>query len=551
MSEALLQTNPHPNPPPDLGEGNEFAVNLPQEILQELNQLSRRDDQIEEAWGAVIKELEGRKKSRGIDFYTPHAKQLEFHRAGRDFPERAFCAGNRLGKTEGGCAEDTYHLTGLYPKWWEGKRFHKPVELLLIGNYMRQLRAAAQQKLFGPPNNWGTGLIPKEDIVDVKTIHGISGSIDYALIKHYPGTRANGPDGESGIYLCSAEQGWQAQQGRKLDIVHEDEEPPASTSMDIYAELVMRLIDSNGIFYITATPQQGMTDLMGMFWGDIDPENPESQMLLEGMKYRKLIRMEVNEATHLTPQQIERMKASIPPHQWAMRLRGLPEIGQGRVWDFDEDQIKFTDLWDERRRRHCQYIIGMDSGFANSYTALVLLAYDKVEDRYYIVDCKKMRRTYAAEIAADIQDWYNRFGFAIPVAWPRDVGQEKGGAAGTVLKEQFEDLGVNMLENSAQFEDENKHRVEPGLHLVRTLMHEDKAKVYYGSRMEPWWKEWQLFSYGDDGKVIKTRNRQNDLMDATRYGFVMLSQGYGDSNREGRRSEVPMVIPRRGRFGRN
>jgi len=55
-----------------------------------------------------------------------YPKHLEFFRAGAAHKERAFIAGNRCGKTVAGGYETTLHLTGLYPDWWEGRRFACP-----------------------------------------------------------------------------------------------------------------------------------------------------------------------------------------------------------------------------------------------------------------------------------------------------------------------------------------------------------------------------------------------------------------------------------------
>ena len=58
----------------------------------------------------------------------------EFHGNGASKRERLFMAGNQFfGKTTAGAVEMAYHLTGLYPDWWEGKRFAQPVRALVAG----------------------------------------------------------------------------------------------------------------------------------------------------------------------------------------------------------------------------------------------------------------------------------------------------------------------------------------------------------------------------------------------------------------------------------
>ena len=52
-----------------------------------------------------------------------YSKHLAFFAAGAHYPMRLMLKGNRVGGTEGFGCELTYHLTGDYPPWWEGKRF--------------------------------------------------------------------------------------------------------------------------------------------------------------------------------------------------------------------------------------------------------------------------------------------------------------------------------------------------------------------------------------------------------------------------------------------
>ena len=42
-------------------------------------------------------------------------------------------AGNQLGKTRAGGAEWAMHLTGRYPRWWQGKTFDTGVRLWAAG----------------------------------------------------------------------------------------------------------------------------------------------------------------------------------------------------------------------------------------------------------------------------------------------------------------------------------------------------------------------------------------------------------------------------------
>src|SRR4030095_9716058 len=65
---------------------------------------------------------------------TLYPKHLEFFASGAAYRERAFIAGNRVGKTQAGAFEMTLHLTGNYPDWWKGKRFSALVAAWAAGD---------------------------------------------------------------------------------------------------------------------------------------------------------------------------------------------------------------------------------------------------------------------------------------------------------------------------------------------------------------------------------------------------------------------------------
>ena len=62
---------------------------------------------------ALAEEIDRRKRFNRLVDYRPYAKQREYHAATER--ELLFMAGNQLGKTLAGSAEDAIHLTGRYP----------------------------------------------------------------------------------------------------------------------------------------------------------------------------------------------------------------------------------------------------------------------------------------------------------------------------------------------------------------------------------------------------------------------------------------------------
>lgn len=187
-----------------------------------------------------------------------YAKHLAFFKAGLDNRERLFLAGNRVGKTIAGGYESTCDLIGWYPDWWKGKKFDRPTKILVAGDTITTTRDIIQEKMLGPVGNFGTGLIPKDDIIKTVSRSGVSGAVDYALIKHRP------TGGESTLLFRSYDQGRKIFQGFELDKAWMDEECP----IDVYEEALIRTMTTGGGIVLTFTPLQGLTPLVLSFLQD-------------------------------------------------------------------------------------------------------------------------------------------------------------------------------------------------------------------------------------------------------------------------------------------
>ncbi|MGA8958336.1 MAG: terminase family protein [Pseudolabrys sp.] len=185
---------------------------------------------------AALARLEAIKAQRLVENklanFTAYKKQREFFAAGKKHRERLLMAANRFGKTECGAAEMSYHLTGLYPADWPGKRFDKPVRAWAAGVTSETTRDVVQAKLIGPPFNefeWGQGMVPKSCIIDIAPARGIPAAIDTVSIKHVSG-------GTSALQFKSFERGREKWQGAACEVIWFDEECPA----DIYSEGLTR-----------------------------------------------------------------------------------------------------------------------------------------------------------------------------------------------------------------------------------------------------------------------------------------------------------------------
>lgn len=187
-----------------------------------------------------------------------YPRHMEFFHAGAMHRERCFLAANRVGKTEGvGAYELTVHLTGRYPAWWDGRRFHHAIEAWAVGDTSKTVhREILQPKLFGRPGRLGTGMIPAETIIKPVAKPNVPEAIETVYIRHESG-------GESVLTLKSYEQGRESFQGSEKHVIWLDEECPRS----VYTECLMRTMTTNGLIIVTFTPLLGMTELIKDFLG--------------------------------------------------------------------------------------------------------------------------------------------------------------------------------------------------------------------------------------------------------------------------------------------
>jgi phage terminase large subunit-like protein len=202
-----------------------------------------------------------------------YPKQMAHFKHGNVYDERALFGGNRTGKTQSGTYEDALHLTGLYPDWWEGRRFDKPIDMWVATDTAKNTRDILQEKFCGKPGVpelLGTGMIPVDSFVRNPTIkHGVADAYESCFVHHFTNGIA---DGTSTLQFKSYDQGRQAFQGTAQELIHLDEEP----KIEIYTECALRLMSTvpgqkNGSLILTETPLLGISELMIMFMPELAP----------------------------------------------------------------------------------------------------------------------------------------------------------------------------------------------------------------------------------------------------------------------------------------
>lgn len=410
-------------------------------------------------------------------------------------------AGNQLGKTVAGGAEWAMHLTGRYPDNWEGAVFNKP-PLLWAGSVTGEsTRDNPQRILIGPPakeEEWGTGFVPAECILNRTRAMGVPNLLDSAVIRW--GGGGDVQSGESVIAFKAYEKGREKWQGPTVDGVWDDEEPPE----DIYSEGLTRTNNGQlGQFNIlTFTPLLGISSVVARF---IMPSEDDP-----GASSRIVTSMTIDDAEHYTPEQRAKIIASYLPHEREARAKGIPTLGSGLIFPVPEDDIKVDPFVIPK---HWVQIGGLDFGWDHP-TAAGHLAWDRDSDIIYVTKVYRKSKETPVIHAAAIKPW----GVAVdgsqwlPWSWPHDGNNDT--AAGENLSKQYGDQGLNMLQEHATHED-GSNSVEAGVIDMLDRMQTGRWKVF--STCGEFFEEKRLY-HREDGKIVKERD---DVISACRYAYMM------------------------------
>lgn len=439
---------------------------------------------------AAAQELARRDARRRLLKYDPYVWQRTFHVKGLDHEQRAIMAANRVGKTQAGGAEMAMHLTGKYPAWWGGMRFKGPIKAWAAGINNYKTRDSVQAVLLGDPmapEQFGTGYIPFEDILDTVRFPGVPEAYSVVKVRHQSG-------GTSVLAFKSYEMGMMAFASEALDLIWLDEEPPRP----IYTQCLLRVLDRRGRVYLTFTPEEGVTETVADFLYNLKP----------GMF---LVQATWDDAPHLDEKAREQILAQLPPHEREFRRTGIPMLGSGLVWPIADERIvcdpfPIPDFWGR--------INGLDFGWDHP-TACAFGAHDRDNDVFYLYGEYVQSQTLIPVHAEAIRSR----GIDIPVAWPHD-GETHDRGSGDGLALQYRRCGVKMLPSHftnppglGQKEGQGGNAREPGVQAMLTAMETDKFKVF---RTCTHFLQEKRMYHRKDGVIVPLKD---DLISAARYAY--------------------------------
>lgn len=438
-----------------------------------------------------------------INFDMMYEWQREFVAKTGQYYEGCLCAANQIGKTFTGATIDAAHATGDYPEGWEGFKFSFAPLIWCLGYSMEKCRDLLQNALFGKYDSnsgFSGGIVPKSRIIKWESATGTPNAMRSVWVKHSSSTAKNIV--LSCVQFWSYTQGQHAIMGDVVDWFHVDEEP---RDQNIRPQLLTRTINGDngrggrGIY--TFTPENGRTQLVIKFKDD-----PSSSQFYMQKGW--------DEAPHITPEKGKRLMDAYPEHQRAMRTKGDPILGEGRIYEVSDEfvQCEMPDVQPE------WFVInGMDFGWDHPQAHIKLLE-DRENGIFYVVNAYKARKTSANDAWGAVQPWSK----GIPTAWPHDgLQNEKGrGDDNIQLKTHYANAGFNMLAKHATWT-QGGMSVETGLFEMNNLMTKGLFKFVKGlPDIMDEYRQYHRASSRDNHqlKIVKTFD---DLLDAVRYAYMM------------------------------
>ncbi len=423
-------------------------------------------------------------------------KHIEFMNNSLGFLERCMLGSNRSGKSET-CAFECYlHATGNYKDhpWYKGIQFNpaEDIRIWIGGVSHNDVKDIQQDKLMGPSHSIGTGLIPKDLIVDAKSKSGVPGAFSEVVVRRSGGGLAT-------ITFKSYEQGRESFQGTSVHYIGLDEECP----QDVYEECVTRCATVNGRIALYFTPLTGLTDTVLHFLPNgIMPERgtvPGRSAFVTQIQWEDV-------PDSVLPQEMrDQLSATYLPHQREARMKGIPMVGDGKVYTTPESTCVVEPF---KIPMHWPKMFAFDVGVS---AAAIWLAHDELTDTVYLYDEYVSEGALPSVHASCIKhkgEWMP--GVIDPASLQTNSHD---------LKKSFdiyrrEGLDIRPADN----------RVQAGIMECSDRLATARLKIF--STCTNTLQQYRIYRYSKNkttGQISIAKKQKDHCMDAMRYGVMALS----------------------------
>jgi len=412
--------------------------------------------------------------------------------------------GNQTGKSRTLLHLDAWDLTGNYPETYTGYRFHRPVDIWIVGETNELVRDSLQKVLFGPdPLKPGMGGLIPPSLIDGKptTRHNISGAFDTVRVKHISG-------GTSMVSFKSYAMGRENLQAWTGDVVHVDEEPPK----DCWTELQMRLVARHGRMRMSFTPIELGTDVVELL---MDEENTDVARFFLGAL----------EAVHLGQSHVDKIKAlRLSPAETEARLYGRPSSKIGKIFrGIDWDEVAFPRF---PIPKDWPCLGALDPGYDHP-TGLVLAYKDPASGVIFVTRTLKRSGLAYHHHAKEMREWPTSRWVFDPAL---NQGEKSDGRSLTELYNQELEPDWRSIPANERLLQMANNDVEAGLQKMQELLEtgmllifDDLTEVFDEFR-----KYRRTMPKNRNGEVVgraRIRKVEDEFMDCIRY-IVMASDRF-------------------------
>lgn len=319
-----------------------------------------------------------------IHSYKPHPKQEAFHTS--DMEMKLFIGGNRSGKTVANVIECIMRLTKKHRFRPELNEIEEPIRgRMSVVNFNDGL-----EKIVLPLFKlW----MPKSELIGRSWEKSYDKKLRTLTLK-------NG----SFIEFMSYDQDLDAFAGTSRHFVCFDEEPP----MSIFNECMMRIVDTDGDWWISMTPVEGLT----WIWSEIYEPYME-----RGYRRDEILILEVSihDNPHITEKGKRKILAGFSDEERAAREEGKFTQISGRVFKTFDKNIHGVHEYEWELTQDMRVYTSLDTGFrhpaawlwhAVSPTGHIVTFHEIVVSEHSIQELAEKVNAYEASMK-ELYPWFN------------------------------------------------------------------------------------------------------------------------------------------------
>jgi phage terminase large subunit-like protein len=447
-----------------------------------------------------------------LRYFRPFEHQKSFFTTISD--RRGILAANRIGKTVSTCYETAMHLTGIYPDWWQGRRYDRPITAMVAGEGWSQVALVLQNELLGTPDvklrdNIGSGAIPKS-CIDQDTMRSDGANCIGVEIRHVTG-------GKSYLLFANYTQEVRQLQGFKLNLAVFDEQPPD----DFFSEIVTRTATTQGMVMCSFTPLKGLNGLVSKFW------NRE-----QGYDYIRVSWADVPEydpwgepfLLHSTRQQLER---DYLPHERDARIQGKPIMGKGAVFQIRTWPTYKTGDVPFQEMRNIARVIALDLGLVNDKTVISLMYWDPYERTAWLHRQIVVQGVEEAVPTQYVSHLLRPEVFGTPIVLPADANtQGRYTMSSTSIRELFEQYELNVapgaIMNPPDPQGRTTNHKSYGINQMRQML--EVGSLMVNENCVDFLREAQNYYVDTQGRF----SDPDDCIDSARYALLACLQGIAE-----------------------